>query len=154
MKDPREIWARTSVFVWPERYVLASLGLERLAEAAKVVASRRRGFCAVVVEHDEVSLTADDETFRSSGLETSARVARHYRAITLDCVVDLDTCGFLAPAARRLADAGVSVVPQCAFLRDHLLVPDKDLDRAVGVLEEWIRVCRDEAPTPSEPGLH
>jgi hypothetical protein len=55
--------------------------------------------------------------------------------VTFDLDLDLDVCGYLAPAAGALAAAGVPIVPQCAFLKDHLLVPEAQLEAAVHALE-------------------
>ena len=63
------------------------------------------------------------------------------RVITFDLELDLATTGFLAPVAVRLADAGISIIPQCAFLKDHVLVRESDLSRAVEIIQEWIRQC-------------
>ena len=138
----REIWARTRVRVWPESYVLASLPLHRLADASALIASRSVGFAALVVERDEVSLTLVDTLWTGSALAAEAHAKGPFRAITLDIDIDLDVCGYLAPAATLLGEAGVSIVPQCAFLKDHLLVHAEKLETAVRVLEDWIGACR------------
>jgi hypothetical protein len=138
----RDIWARTRLHVWPERYVLASLPLARLADAAAFVASRPGAFAALVVERDEVSVTAVSSEWNGSGLALFARASPPLRAITLDIDIDLDVCGYLAPAATLLGEAGVSMVPQCAFSKDHLLVHEEKLNTAVEVLEDWIRTCQ------------
>ena len=69
-------------------------------------------------------------------------MASPYRAITFDVNIDLGVVGYLAPAAARLAAAGVSIVPQCAYLKDHLLVREADLETARAVLEAFIAECR------------
>jgi hypothetical protein len=136
----REIWGRTRLHVWPERYVLVSVPLARLADAAALVA-RSAGFAALVAERDEVSVTVAGASWAGSGLDGSARSRGALRAITLDIDIDLDVCGYLAPAATLLAEAGVPIVPQCAFSKDHILVPEEKLELAVRVLEDWIRAC-------------
>jgi hypothetical protein len=55
--------------------------------------------------------------------------------------VELDVCGFLAPVAVRLGQAGVSIVPQCAFRKDHVLVRAADLPAAIQIIEAWIAEC-------------
>ena len=142
--DPmaRAVWARTRLQVWPERYVLASLPPNALAEAASVIGSAS-GFVALVSERDEVSVTLTEEAWKASALRVRASAeAGPYRAITFDVNIDLTVLGYLAPAAARLARARVSIVPQCAFLKDHLLVREADLKTAVGVLEGLIEECR------------
>jgi len=126
--------------------VLASLPLSALAEAAPFVANSGGAFAALVVERDEVSLTAPEALWREAPLRRRAlRESGPLRVISLDLDLDLSVVGFLAPAAVRLAEAGVSIVPQCAFLKDHLLVHAQDLEAAVRVLEQWIAQCRSSA---------
>lgn len=145
-KAARAIWAETRLHVWPERYVLASLPTARLAEAAALLASRSAVFAALVVERDEVSLTIAETAWQGADLAGEGRAEGPFRVITLDIDIDLGVCGYLAPAAVRLGEAGVSIVPQCAFSKDHLLIPEENLETAVGVLEAWIRECRAAAP--------
>jgi hypothetical protein len=128
--------------VWPERYWLVSLPKTALAEAA-ALAGEARSFAALVSERDEVSLTIDEEAWRASPLRGRAGAeAGPYRAITFDVDIDLGVIGYLAPAAARLAEAGVSIVPQCAFRKDHLLVREADLEQAVRVLQAFIDESR------------
>lgn len=141
----RALWARTRLHVWPAPMQLVSLPGALLGEAAALLA-HAGPFAALVAERDEVSLTLAMETWRASGLASRARAqAGPLRAITLDLDLDLGVCGFLAPAARRLAWAGVSIVPQCAFLKDHLLVAEADLERSLATLHAFIRACGPDA---------
>lgn len=140
--EARQLWARTSLRVWPERYRIASLPPAAASEGAALVAASGP-FAALVIETDEVSLTVSDAAWEASPLRTGARAASGpLRAITFLLNVDLGVCGYLAPAADRLAADGVSIVPQCAYLKDHVLVREEDLARAVEVLEALIAGCR------------
>jgi hypothetical protein len=136
----RGAWARARLLVWPERYVLVSFPAGRLPEATALAGSTRSGFFALVVERDEVSLTLSEEVWRAIRVD-DVGAAGPYRVLTIDVDLELDLCGFLAPLATRLAEAGVPIVPQCAFRKDHILVRDEDLDRTVRILEDWIRSC-------------
>ena len=69
----------------------------------------------------------------------ATRIAGPYRVLTFDLELELDVIGYMAPALERLAAAGVSIVPQCGFRTDHLLVLEQDLDAAIGALEALIR---------------
>jgi hypothetical protein len=140
----RAVWAKTRLLVWPGRYVLVSLQLEDVARAAALAARPSQAFAALVVERDEVSLTVRKDLWGEAGLEATA-VAGPFCAITLDVNIDLDVCGYLAPAAERLAAAGIAIVPQCAFLKDHLLVHERDLAAAVAALEALIAESRASA---------
>jgi hypothetical protein len=139
----RELWARTRLRVWPERCWLASLEPAVAAEAAALAGRASPGFAAVVLERDEVSLTLPEPVWAASPLRSRARAeSGPFRVITFDLDLDLDVCGYLAPAAEALAAAGVPIVPQCAFLKDHLLVPEAHLERAVRALEALVTEAR------------
>ncbi len=141
MNHPSDsLWARTRLHVWPERYRLVSLPAEAMAELADLIGSRLTGFFCLLRERDELSVTVAEEAWRGAALRRLARgEAGPYRVVTLDLDVDLDVTGYLAPAADALARAGVAIVPQCAFLKDHLLVREEDLGPAVGALERLVR---------------
>jgi hypothetical protein len=142
MTAAREAWARTTLHAWPGDYLFASLPAERLAEAAALAAAAPAGsFVALVRERDEVALTLP-ETSRARLSELGARVDGPYRVLTFDVALPLDLVGFLAPAALRLAEAGVSIVPQCGFRTDHLLVRASQLETACRVLEDLVRESR------------
>lgn len=138
----RALWARTRLHVWPEPYRLVSLARAALPAAAALVARTGAGFAALVVERDEVSLTLPAALWEAGNLRDAARDdAGPYRVVTFALDLDLNVIGYLAPAAERLAQAGVSIVPQCAFLKDHLLVHERDLARALEVLEQLVAEC-------------
>jgi hypothetical protein len=139
----RELWARTQVRVWPEPYVLVSLPVEFAVKAAAAAARARPAFAAAVLERDEVSLTVPEETWRSDPLRDRTRAeAGPFRVLSFDLDLDLDVCGYLAPAAAALAAAEVPIVPQCAYLKDHLLVPGEKLDAALAALAALIAAAR------------
>lgn len=127
-------WAATKIVVWPERYVLAELGLE-----ARGLASSQsgRGFSALIVEADAASLILAEEAWDARKIQARA-VHRGYRVVTLEAEVGLDVAGYLAPAAARLAEAGIPIIPVCGAPRDHLLIRDQDLDRARKILEDLV----------------
>jgi hypothetical protein len=139
----RELWTRTRVHVWPEVYLLVSLPVELAVKAAASAARARPAFAATVLERDEVSLTVPEETWRSDSLRDRARAeAGPFRVISFDLDLDLDVSGYLAPAAAALAAAEVPIVPQCAYLKDHLLVPEGKLDAALAALAALIAEAR------------
>lgn len=140
-----DLWKQTRLRIAPEPYVLASLAPSLLPEAAALIASVTAGaggafaFAALVLERDEVSITIAADAWRASTLSMRATAtAGPYRAITFDLDLDLAVIGYLAPAAVALAAAQVSIIPQCAYRKDHLLVREEDLARAVAVLESLI----------------
>jgi hypothetical protein len=141
-EEARRLWAQTTLRVWPEPCRLVSLPADTAQEAAALVVSGGP-LAALVLEADEVSVTVPEAAWEASGLRSRARaVSARLRTITFALDLDLAVSGYLAPAAQRLAEAGIPIVPQCAFLRDHLLVHEADLSRAVSVLEGLILDCK------------
>ncbi len=138
----RELWARTTMRTWPESYRLVSLDPGLAGEAARLLAAHPAPFAALVRERDELSLTIAQGPWRRSRLRGRARAeAGPFRAITFELALDHDVVGYLAPAAARLARARIPIVPQCAYRRDHLLVPARDVAAAMRVLEGLVRDC-------------
>ncbi len=138
----RALWARTTLRVWPGAYRLVSLDPALGEEAAQALAGSPAPFLALVRERDEISLTIAEKPWRQSPLRPRARSeAGPFRVITFELALALDVVGYLAPAAARLARAGISVVPQCAFQKDHLLVPARRVGDALRVLRGLVRDC-------------
>lgn len=147
----RAVWAVTRVRSWPGGCRLVSLPPELLPDAATLLARAAGGFAALLLERDEVSLVLPEAAWQASALRGRERAeAGPYRAVTLDVDVELDVTGYLAPAATLLAEAGIPIVPVCGFLKDHLLVREADLERAVAVLEGLAARCR-FSPPPAAP---
>ena len=91
----------------------------------------------------EVSVTLAETTWRQWEREALHQGALGpLRAISFDIPLEIEVVGYLAPAAARLGAAGVSIIPQCAFVLDHLLVQDKDLATAERVLAALIEEAR------------
>jgi hypothetical protein len=142
----RALWARTTLHVWPEPYRLVSLPPTALGAAAALVSQASDGFSCLVRERDEVSLTLAAAAWAESPLRARARGDEGpFRVITLDLALDLDVTGYSAPAAEALAAARVPIVPQCAFLKDHVLVPEGDLPAAIVALEGLVARAREGA---------
>jgi hypothetical protein len=135
------IWARTALHVWPEKYVLVSLPTSSLPQAASIVALSAGTFAALVLERDEVSLTLPEHVWSAHAVKATAQDGP-YRAVTFDLSLDLEVFGYFAPAAVRLANERISIVPQSAYLKDHVLVHEKDLEKTVAILQKLIEECK------------
>jgi hypothetical protein len=150
-KNVKALWAKTRIKVWPDEYVLVSLSHDNLPVAASLMATSEGQFSAIVVEKDEVSLTVSRDVWSKTGgkIKTLASDGP-YRVLTPDLNIDLNVSGYLLPAAERLAKSGMSIVPQCAYLKDHLLIQAGDTERARSILEQFIEECaKNESESPS-----
>jgi len=147
----REVWAKARIKVWPDLVVLATFprfaGDRVAAFAGRVGVKEAAAFVAFLTEGEECTLTAPESAFDSWRLRKRAtEVARGLRAITIDASMPVDLVGFLAPAADRLAAAGIPIIPQCGFHTDHILVPGSRLEDAVRVIEGLVADARKEGP--------
>ena len=146
----RALWSRTTLRVAAEKYCLVSIPTAMLPEASSLIAKENGRFAALIAEPDEVSLTIRCNTWRMSPLRGRASAeSGPFRVVTFALDLDPAIVGYFAPAARRLAEAGIPIVPQCAFLRDHLLVREVDQSKARAVLEKLIADCNLCGPQPS-----
>jgi hypothetical protein len=117
------------------------------AFAGRVGVRDATAFVAFLTEGEECTLTAPEAAFDAWRLRKRAtEVVRGLRAITIDASMPVDLVGFLAPAAARLAEAAIPIIPQCGFHTDHILVPARLLDDAVRVIEGLVADARKEGP--------
>jgi hypothetical protein len=147
----REVWASARIKVWPDSVVLATFprfaGDRVAAFAGRVGVRDTTAFVAFLTEGEECTLTSPEAAFDTWRLRKRAtEVVRGLRAITIDASMPVDLVGFLAPAAARLAEAGIPIIPQCGFHTDHILIPARLLDDAVRVIEGLVADAAKEGP--------
>lgn len=71
-----------------------------------------------------------------------AKIERGFRLLTFEIVLDFSVVGFLAEISRVLAEAEISIVAVSSFSRDHILIKQENLAKALKVLGEYIEeVC-------------
>ena len=142
-KQSAKLWAQTRVHVWPERYWLVSLPQAALTNAVTAIATSLARFAAIVLEQDEISLTVCEVVWQEFAEQIEYNgAAGPYRVITFVLNVDLGTSGYLLPAAARLAEAGIAIVPQCAYLKDHLVIKEEDTAQAIEIIKGLIAECQ------------
>jgi hypothetical protein len=145
----RALWAKTRIALWPGDYLLVSLPHAALKQAALLAAAGTGQFAALVVEKEGVSLTLPREAWAEASQKFHALAAAGpYRVVTLDLEIDLNVSGYLLPAAERLAQAGIAIVPQCAFRMDHLLIRSEDAEAAVSILTRFAAACAEAENAP------
>jgi hypothetical protein len=140
----RMLWARTIPVIWPECYMLVSVPLAALRSAAEAICQSADRYAALVVERDEVSLTIEQNLWEFQKKSIAfVKAEGPYRVISLSLNLDLGVCGYFAPAAALLAEAKIPIVPQSAFLKDHILIRDADAAKALDILNQWVKSCAD-----------
>ena len=87
----------------------------------------------------ETTLLLDEIDFANirNALE-NAKVESDFRLLTFDVELDFSVVGFLAEISRILAEAEIPIIALSAFSRDHILVKQNDLAKALKVLGEVV----------------
>lgn len=119
-----------------ERYTVVKLPTRAVTVAAGIIAEISEPFLALLVDAYEVTLVipADALTDFAARLRDHEAAAEVYRLITCEAVLPPDLIGFMAEISAILAKASVTILPYAAFSRDHLLVPERQLDQAMQAL--------------------
>ena len=136
-----ELLRRTKVEVAPATFVLVGLRHEdwsRLLEQPELSPRASVPFM-LLRDTNEVTLLLEEEDWlvmRHAVRE--ARVERGWRLVTLDLELGWNVTGYLARVTEILAAANVPIGVLTAFSRDHLLIKQDDLGRALRVLGEHV----------------
>jgi hypothetical protein len=108
------------VIVWKETFAVAK--------------SRKPIEDAFAVIQDKKEITVIAEQSKING-EDVIEAKGGWRILTFDTVLPFDLVGFLAKISRALAEENISILAISSFSTDHILVREKDLDRAIEKLE-------------------
>jgi uncharacterized protein len=132
-----ELLKKTRVEVAPDTFFLVSLRHEdwlKLLENPELSPRMTAPFM-VFSDKFEVTLLLDEIDFGTiRHAIRDAKFESGFRLLTFEIVLDFTVVGFLAEVARILAEAGISIVAISAFSRDHLLIKQEDLAKALKVL--------------------
>ena len=140
-EEPQEsvenLLRRAKVLVAPATFFLIGLRHEdwaRLLESPELSPRGSAPFMLLKDEH-EVTLLLDEDDWRTMRhAARDARVEGSFRLLTFDVELAWNVVGFLANVTRILAEAGISCGALSAFSRDHLLVKQDDLAKALRAL--------------------
>jgi len=136
-QDVNELLRRTRVEVAPGAFVVVGLRHEdwrRLLESPEL-SPRAEATFMLLRDPSEVTLLLEEEDWRAMRhAARDARVEAGFRLVTLDVELPWNVVGYLARVAEILAAEGVSVGALSAYTRDHLLIRQADLARALRAL--------------------
>ena len=140
--DIRKLIAATEMVLYPEPLMIVSVSRDE-GEKARRLMKDLVPFSSITFDVSEVSLvlkTEEWEDLKENFHEYEEEGP--YRLITFDIVLDLSIVGYLAVISRVLADAGISIYALSTYLRDHVLVKESDVEKAVEVLKGLIEECK------------
>jgi hypothetical protein len=132
----RAVLAQVSWHARPERLVVAGLAPRERLLALRLLPGVTGTFWQLIVEPDLVTLVLAEAEWRTiSHAFPHARVVRPYRAISFDMDLPDGLVGFMAAVSGALAGAGVPLLAVCGYTKDHLLVREEYLDRALQAIQ-------------------
>jgi len=136
-----EILRKTRVEVAPETFFLISLKHSDWLKLLENPELSPRMTAPFMIFRDkwEVTMLIDEIDFKTIRYAIrDAKTEGNFRLLSFDIELDFDTVGFLAHISKILAEADVSIVALSAFSRDHLLIKQEDLAKALKVLGNHI----------------
>jgi len=136
-----EILRKTRVEVAPETFFLISLTHNdwlKLLENPELSPRMTAPFM-IFRDNWEVTLLVDEIDFKTiRHAIRDAKTQGNFRLLTFNIELDFNVVGFLAEVSKILAEAGISIVALSAFSRDHLLIKQEDLPKALKVLGNFV----------------
>ncbi len=143
--DPKDILRKTRVETAPETFALIALAYEdwlKLLENPELSPRMTAPFMIFRDQH-ETTLLLDETDFQTiRHAVRDAKIEQGFRLLTFGSVLDFTVVGFLAEVTRIFAEAEISVVALSAFSRDHLLIKQQDLAKALKVLGSYVdEIC-------------
>src|SRR5688500_5685220 len=140
-RDAAALLRSARVEVAPETFALVGMRHEewqRLLENPELSPRAESNFF-LLRDPFEVTLLLEESDWRAMRhAARDARVETGFRLVTLDVELGWDVVGFLAHVTEILAAASVPVGALSAYTRDHLLIKQEDLGKALRVLGEHV----------------
>lgn len=134
-----QILEKSRIEVAPETFTLVSLPQEIWLKLLENPELSPRMSAPFMIFKDlwEVTLLLDETDFETMrvGLR-EAKIERGFRLLSFDIEMDFSVVGFLAFISNKLAEADISIVALSSFSRDHFLLKQQDLAKALKVLRK------------------
>lgn len=131
----------TKVEIAPESYTLISLQeteFQKLLENPELSPRMSAPFM-IFKDQFEITLLLDGIDFgKIRNHLQNVKAESGFRLLTFDIELDFNVFGFLAEILRILAEAEIPIVALSAFSRDHILIKQENLAKALKVLGEFV----------------
>lgn len=139
--NAQELLRRTKIEVAPETFTLISLPRENWLKLLENPELSPRMSAPFMIFSDkwEVTLLLDEIDFAAIRDSIPAgKVEVGFRLLSFDIELDFSVVGFLAEVTRIFAEMNISIVALSAFTRDHILIKQNDLSKALKVLGGYV----------------
>jgi hypothetical protein len=136
-----ELLKQSRVEVAPETYFLIALrdaDWHRLLESPELSPRMTAPFM-ILRDKYEVTLLLDEVDFQTCRHALrEAKIESGFRLLTFDLEMDFTVVGFMAEVSRILAAENIPIFPISAFSRDHILIKQNDLAKALKALGDYV----------------
>ena len=132
---------QTRIEVAPETFFMISLRHDDWLKVLENPALSPRMTVPFMIFKDrhETTLVLDETDFQTiRHAIRDAKTEGGFRLLTFEIELDFTVVGFFAEISRILAEASVPIIALSAFSRDHLLIKQNDLAKALNALREYI----------------
>jgi len=136
-----ELLRDTKIEVAPATFVLVAVNHRDWTRLLEESALSPRSDSSFMIFRDakEVTLLLEDDDWkRMRHAVRDARVESDFRLLTLDIELAWDIVGYFARLAAVLAEAEIPLGAVSSFSRDHLLIKQEHLGKALRVLGEHV----------------
>ena len=141
MKPIADLLRETKIKVSPATFVLVGVSHQdwsRLIENPELSPGPDANFM-ILRDDKEVTLLMQEEDWqRIRHTVRDAKVERDFRLLTFDLELSWNVIGYLARVTEILAAAEIPVGALSSFSRDHLLIKQQDMGKALRVLGEHV----------------
>lgn len=140
-----QLLRQTKIEIAPETHFFISLQNEdwlKLLENPELSPRMTSPFM-IFKDKFEVSLLLDEIDFGTIRQAIpKAKIEKNFRLLTFDIELNFTVVGFLAEISRILAEADISIIALSSFSRDHILIKQKDLPKALLALSKYVEdIC-------------
>ena len=87
---------------------------------------------ANIIDKNETTVIVDQSKFNE---KDAVEIEKDWKILTFDMVLPFGLVGFMAKVSQALADEKISIFAISAYSTDHVLVKEKDLNKAIKKLE-------------------
>ena len=87
---------------------------------------------ANIIDKNETTVIIDQSNFNE---KDAIEIEKDWKILTFDMVLPFGLVGFMAKVSQTLADEKISIFAISAYSTDHVLVKEKDLNKAIKKLE-------------------
>jgi len=129
----KQLLRKTKLKLSKEKYSIVSIPLKQFNRLD--LKKFQKKLFSLIYEKDEITLIINQDNWKSiKNNFKNYKLEKNYRILTLDVNLNWNVVGYLAAVSKALADNKISIGVISTYLKDHLLIKDKDVKRAVNVL--------------------